>query len=170
MKAQELLRAQFEMAHQFMEMTIADCSQETLDKKADGWTINPVGALYAHTVIAEDAMVNGMARGKQPLLERDGWAEKLGIDESSPMQDERFSDMKINLSAMREFAAAVAKETDEFLANAPEDELMKEIDMPGGQKGTVITFLANIGLTHVAGHWGEIAALKGVQGLKGLPF
>ena len=169
MKAQELLRAQFEMAHQFMEMTIADCSQETLDKKPDEWTINPVGALYAHTVIAEDAMVNGMARGKQPLLERDGWAEKLGIDGSSPMQDEHYSELKINLPAMREFAAAVAKETDEFLTNASEDELMKEIDALG-QKTPAIMFLANIGLTHVAGHWGEIAALKGVQGLKGLPF
>ena len=170
MKAQELLRAQFEQAHQFMEMTIGDCSQETLDQKADGWTINSVGALYAHTVLSEDAMVNGMARGTQPLLERDGWAEKLGIDDPKPMQDEHYVDMKINLPAMREFAAAVAKETDEFLANASEEELMKEIDMPGGQKAPAITFLANIGLTHIAGHWGEIAALKGVQGLKGLPF
>ena len=85
------------------------------------------------------------------------------------MQDEHYSELKINLPAMREFAAAVAKETDEFLTNASEDELMKEIDALG-QKTPAITFLANIGLTHVAGHWGEIAALKGVQGLKGLPF
>ncbi len=170
MKAQELLRAQFEMAHQFMEMTIADCAQDTLDKKADEWTINPVGALYAHTVIAEDAMVNGMVRGTQPLLARDGWAEKLGIGDAKSRQDEHYREMKVDLPVMREFAAAVAKETDEFLANASEDDLLKEIDMPGGQKGTVITFLANIGSTHIMGHWGEIAALKGVQGLKGLPF
>ncbi len=169
MKAQELLRAQFEQAHQFMEMTIADCSQDTLDKKADGWTINSVGALYAHTVIAEDSLVNGMVRGTQPLLARDGWAEKLGVGDATPFYGEK----KVDLPAMREFAAAVAKETDEFLANASEDDLMKEIEMFGGQNGQkapAITFLANIVSTHITGHWGEIAALKGVQGLKGLPY
>jgi hypothetical protein len=30
--------------------------------------------------------------------------------------------------------------------------------------------LANVLLWHVCNHSGEIAALKGVQGLKGLPF
>ena len=47
--------------------------------------------------------------------------------------------------------------------------LSKEIDGPFG-KSTVIGFLSTIGLTHVAGHWGEIAALKGVQGQQGLPY
>ena len=45
----------------------------------------------------------------------------------------------------------------------------KEINGPAG-KQPLITILANVGVTHGAGHWGEIAALKGVQGLKGLPF
>ena len=66
-------------------------------------------------------------------------------------------------------AGAVAAATDDFLANATDEELNKEVDSPVG-KQPFITFFANIALTHAAGHWGEIAALKGVQGLKGLPF
>ncbi len=169
MKAQELLRAQFKQVRQLMEMTIADCSQETLDKKADEWAINSIGALYAHAAMAEDSLVNGIVRGTQPLLERDGWTEKLGVSDATPFSLGK----KVDLPAMREFAAAVAKETDEFLANASEDELMKEVKTFGGQTGQLvpaITFLANIVSTHTAGHWGEIAALKGVQGLKGLPY
>ncbi len=65
--------------------------------------------------------------------------------------------------------AAAAKALDDFLATATDDQMAQEIDGPLG-KTTVLQMLANIGLTHVAGHWGEVAALKRVQGQKGLPF
>ncbi len=169
MEAVELLRSQFEMANQFMEMTIADCSQEVLEEKGEGWTINPIGSLYAHVYVAEDMMVNGLVRGVQPVLMSDGWQEKLGMSDPSPFQPEHYQEMKIDLPTFREYAKAVTKATDEFLASASEADLMRELDGPGG-KQPALTFLAVIGLTHVAGHWGEIAALKGVQGLRGLPF
>ena len=169
MEAAELLRSQFEQVHQFMEMTIADCSQEVLDRKDADWTINKIGAIYTHVLIAEDVMVNSFVRGDEPLLIRDGWGEKFGITDPSPMQMEDYSDYKVDLPVLREYAAAVAKETDSFFASATEADLYKEVESPAG-KMSALKFLANIGLTHVPGHWGEIAALKGVQGLKGLPF
>lgn len=166
MQATELLRSQFNQVHQFLDMTIGDCTQEVLDHKEDGWTIEPIGALYAHIAAAEDSIVNGLVRGTTPVLMRDGWSEKTGI--TNP-QEHLGSDYKANMPVLKAYAAAVFKETDDFLANATEAELTKEVDTPLG-KMPAITFLANIGLTHCPGHWGEIAALKGVQGLKGLPF
>ena len=79
------------------------------------------------------------------------------------------ADLTVDLVAFREYAKAVAAATDDFLANATDQEMNKEVDSPVG-KQPFITYFANLGLTHIAGHWGEIAALKGVQGLKGLPF
>ncbi len=169
MEAKELLRAQFQTMHQFLDMTIADCSPEVLENKDDAWTINKVGSLYAHVVLAEDMMLNGMGKGGALVLNSDGWAEKLAIENASPRQDEHLAGLTIDLEAFREYAKAVAAATDDFLANATDEQLNKEVDSPGG-KQPFITFFANIGLTHIAGHWGEIAALKGVQGLKGLPF
>ncbi len=169
MEAKELLRAQFQTMHQFLDMTIADCSPDVLERKDDAWTINKVGSLYAHIVLAEDMMLNGMGKGGALVLNSDGWAEKLAIDNPSPRQDEHLADMTIDLEAFREYAKAVTAATDDFLANATDEQLNKEVDSPAG-KQPFITFFANIGLTHIAGHWGEIAALKGVQGLKGLPF
>jgi hypothetical protein len=169
MKAKELLRAQFEQMHQFMDMTIGDVSNEVLEKTEQGWTINSIGALYAHTVIAEDMMVNGMGRGGKLILMQDGWSDKLGIKDPKPGQGEDYKEMTIDLPMFREYANAVAKSTDDFLANASEADLSKDVDRPGG-KQPYITFLANNGVIHAALHWGEIAALKGVQGLKGLPF
>lgn len=167
MEAKELLRDQFKTMHQFMDMTIADCSPEVLEKKEDGWTINKVGTVYAHTVLSEDLMLSGMVDGREPVLKSDGWAKKLGIDDASPL--EHLADLTVDLVAFREYAKAVAAATDDFLANATDEELNKEVDSPVG-KQPFITYFANLGLTHIAGHWGEIAALKGVQGLKGLPF
>ncbi len=168
MEAKELLRAQFQTMHQFLDMTIADCSPEVLEKKDDAWTINKVGSIYAHVVLSEDTML-GMAREGASVLKSDGWAEKLGISDASPRQDEHLADLTIDLKAFSEYAKAVAAATDDFLANATDEQLNKEVTSPMG-KQPFITFFANIGLTHVSGHWGEIAALKGVQGLKGLPF
>ena len=169
MEAKDLLREQFQTMHQLMDMTIADCSPEVLEKKEDGWTINKIGSLYAHSFIAEDMMVNGMGKDGTPLLMSDGWAQKLGIEKPNPYQDEHLADLTIDLEALREYATAIAQSTEDFLANATDEQLNKEIEGPNG-KQPFISFFSKIGLTHIAGHWGEIAALKGVQGLKGLPF
>ena len=72
MEAKELLRDQFKTMHQFMDMTIADCSPEVLEKKEDGWTINKLGSVYAHTVLSEDIMLSGMVDGREPVLKSDG--------------------------------------------------------------------------------------------------
>ncbi len=169
MEAKELLREQFKTMHQFLDMTIADCTPEVIEKTDDAWTINKIGSLYAHIVLAEDMMVGGMGKGGELVLKSDGWEGKLGVDAASARQDEALAGLTIDLDVFREYAKAVGTATEEFLANATGEQLEKEIDGPVG-KQPYITFLANIGLTHVAGHWGEIAALKGVQGLKGLPF
>ncbi len=169
MEAKELLRDQFKTIHQFMDMTIADCSPEVLENKDDAWTINKIGSLYAHVVLGEDMMVGGMGKGGETVFNADGWEKKLGVSSVSARQDEELAGLTIDLTAFQEYAKAVGAATDEFLANATNEQLEKEIDGPVG-KQPFITFLANIGVTHIAGHWGEIAALKGVQGLKGLPF
>ena len=168
MEARDLLRNQFKTMHQFLDMTIADCTPDVLDKKDDAWTINKIGSLYAHIVLGGDMMLS-MGKGGETVLKGDGWEEKLGVSSVSARQDEELAGMTIDLEAFREYSKAVGAAIDEFLANATDEQLEKEIDGPVG-KQPFITFFANIGLTHVAGHWGEIAALKGVQGLKGLPF
>ena len=73
MNAQELLRGQFEQAHQLLEGTIGDVEAAILNHRDEAWKINPIGAIYSHVAIAEDAMVNGMALGREPLLARGGW-------------------------------------------------------------------------------------------------
>lgn len=169
MDARDLLRQQFQQTHQFLDMTVADCTPETLARRLDGSTIGSVGSIYAHVVVSEDAMVS-MAKGGQPLLETGDWKSKTGIQSAQPRQDEEWQKVQIELPAFREYAQAVFQSTDDYLANASEADLSRELDLQQLGKQPAIMFVGGIGLSHVAQHWGEIAALKGAQGLKGLPF
>ena len=49
-------------------------------------------------------------------------------------------------------------------------DLERKVDTGFIGEQTIAFVLGNIGVWHVAEHNGEIAALKGAQGLKGLPF
>ena len=110
-----------------------------------------------------------MSGADQPILISGGWGAKLGIDEPSGRQTSESSGPPVDLATAREYMAAVAGSLDEFLASATDEQLAQEVDGPAGTT-TSLEMLANIGVNHVAGHWGEIAALKGVQGKKGLRF
>ncbi|MCA9826394.1 MAG: DinB family protein [Dehalococcoidia bacterium] len=167
MDARELLRSQFRFAHQFLEMALDDVSPETAATRVGGATINSIAHIYAHAVTSEDAFVSG-AKGDDGIsvLEAGGWGTKTGIPVAKPRQDEEWAKLNIDFAATREYAKQVYEATDEFLATAPEDVLFREADGPAGK----VRIFPEIMLTHTAQHWGEIAALKGVQGMKGLPF
>jgi hypothetical protein len=149
-------------------MTMADVSQATADRRIEGSTINTIGQIFGHVVVAEDSIVGGGLSGGLVLM-TDGWSEKIGISTPQPRQDAEWANAVIDLDAFRGYARAVFARTDALLASASDADLMKEMDTPLG-KLPAIGFISNIGLTHTAQHWGEIAALKGVQGQKGLPF
>ena len=77
---------------------------------------------------------------------------------------------KMNLAAFREYAKAVYAATDAYVASLAEAELDRKLDTGFIGEQTVAFVLSNVLAWHAAEHNGEIAALKGAFGLKGLPF
>jgi hypothetical protein len=57
---------------------------------------------------------------------------------------------------------------DEYIATLTDEELARKVQSIGGEQ-PIASVLALI-VIHAAGHYGEVAALKGAQGGKGLPF
>jgi uncharacterized damage-inducible protein DinB len=168
MKAQELMRAQFAQAHQVMESVVADCDEAALTKVVGG-NIGTIGAIYAHAVFDEDGWIAGVT-GEPKLWESGGWAEKTGLGEISAMQNPEWTQStRYDVAKFREYAQAVYQQTDGYLANASDEELDREIEAFGRQT-TVGKHVGAMGLWHVMSHQGEMAAVKGAQGLKGLPF
>lgn len=169
MEARDLLRGQYQQLHKWLHMTIADCTEDMARRHDSGWEINPISAIYLHIAMSQDSTISRMTGGQQPLLVRDGWDKQLGIEAVSGRQVAESAGPVAELSVVRGYMGAVTKAVEDFLESATNEQLQQEVDGPVG-KTTAIQMLANIGVNHVAGHWGEIAALKGVQGYKGLRF
>ena len=169
MDARDLLRAQLTWVHQLLDGTMSDCSQDTADFRAEGWTVNPISGIYAHIAMTQDGIVHGLVQGRPTLLESEGWDAKLGLEAAGPRDASAWADKRFDLATVRDYVAAVQAATDAFLADAADEVLERSMETPMGEQ-RAIDMLANVGVVHVASHWGEIAALRGVQGEKGLPF
>jgi hypothetical protein len=170
MNAQETVRQQLGFWHGILDTMLNDVG-EKLNARLPGSTCDSIGSIYAHMVFAEDGIVNGMFQGKPLLYIANGWEAKTGVQHpGGPMQTPDWaSKVHMDLPKFQEYAKAVYAQTDAYLANLADSELERKVQGPVGET-TIGWFLSTILATHFPGHAGEIAALKGVQGMKGLPF
>jgi hypothetical protein len=170
--AVSLLRQQFQMGHQFLEGTLqgtgADHAHWTPPGKAQ-----PLGANYAHIVVSEDALINSLLKGTAPLC-ASTWEGKVGLSEMPPQAppwNEWAGRVQVDLEALHSYAQAVYENTDSYLASLSDEDLNRPLDLSAiglGQQ-TVGSFLSLL-VFNIHTHTGEIACLKGLQGLQGYPF
>ena len=170
MNAQEAARQQLAFWHGIGGQVLGDCG-DALNKKVSDAKVGSISSIYAHAVLAEDNIINGMFQGKAPLFQEGGWEAKTGVKApQGPMQNEEWAaGVNMDLSKFQEYANGVFAQTDAYLANLSDGEMERKIQGPIGET-TIGWFLVHILATHFPQHMGEIAALKGVHGLKGLPF
>jgi hypothetical protein len=170
MNAQGAVRQQLGFWHGIGGQVMGDCG-DALNKRLTDAKVGSIGSIYAHAVFAEDAVINGMLQGKPTLFQEQGWEAKTGVKppEGPRQTDDWAANVNLNLATFQEYANAVFAQTDAYLANLSDAEMERKIQGPIGET-TVGWMVVNILATHFPGHAGEIAALKGVQGLKGLPF
>lgn len=170
MKVQDVARSQLGFWHGVCGGIMGDCG-EAMNKQLSGATITSIGSVYAHSVWSEDAIVNGMLQGKPPIFKADGWEAKTGtaFPGDQPSIGDWAKSFKMDYPKFQEYANAVFANTDSYLASLSDADLDKKIQTPIGEQtiGWAVTTLLG---THFPQHVGEIAALKGVHGLKGLPF
>src|SRR5262245_23288177 len=170
MKTQALLRQQLTGYHDLLEQTIADCAQSTLDHNPAGATITNIGSIYAHTVFSEDNILHGMLQGKAPIYRAQGWASRTRLEMPEPgeFSPEWARGVKLDLAMFREYARDVYAATDAYIAGLSDADLDRKVQTGFVGEQTVAFVMSNVLGWHAAQHTGEIAALKGVQGLKGL--
>ncbi len=122
-------------------------------------------------VFTEDRIINGMLQSVPMRYTADGWAERLGCD--APAEPTNIGDWShtfmLDYAAFKPYADAVFAGTDAYIACVPNEDLDRAVQSPIGEH-TVGWALTTLLATHTPAHLGEIAALKGVHGLKGLPF
>jgi hypothetical protein len=173
-----LLRQQFGMAHNVLESTMEGVTNEQAAWQPAG-KAQSVAASYAHVVLSEDMLVNGLFSGQTSMFATD-WAGKTGASELMPMPGADWDttygawtrNVKVDLAAMRRYANAVYARTDEYLASLTPADLDRSLDLSGLGMGQMSLggALSMLALGHVNNLAGEISAIKGTQGLKGYPF
>lgn len=168
-----LLRSQFQNVHHgWLEGTMQGVTTEQAHWNPGGRSA-PIGAQYAHHLLAIDFLFTGMARQGAPLA-MSSFAGKVGLSEPYPAQgdwDQWASRVQVDLAQLRLYAQAVYASLDEQLAALDDADLATPVDLTTvglGQQtvGSLLTIL----LIHCAAHTGEISVIKGLQGLQGYPF
>ena len=170
MNAQEAVRSQLGFWHQVGNTVMGDCA-DSLNSRLPNANVGSIASIYAHAVFAEDGIVNGMFQSKPTLFQSGGWDAKTGVKApDSPRQTPEWAaGVKMDLATFQEYAKQVFAQTDAYLAGLPDAEMDRKVQGPVGET-TLGSILVNVLGPHYQQHIGEIAALKGVQGLKGLPF
>jgi hypothetical protein len=172
MNSPQTVQQQLGMWHGVCDGMVAGCG-DALNKNIDGATITSIASVYAHIVFAEDFITQGMLQGKTPIFHANGWAQKLGVkpasDTDPAMQPDWGRNVKMDAAQFQEYAKEVYAATNAYLSGVSESELQQKAQTPIGEQ-TKEWVVVNLLGTHVPQHTGEIAALMGVQGQKGLPF
>jgi hypothetical protein len=170
-----MLRQQIQDARELMEATMADVTPELAGWLPEGKAL-PIAAHYAHTLVSEDMGLHGLVLGTAPLAVA-GWEGKTGFAAPpgfGPGQswEQWARETRFDLTAMREYAAAVYAATDECLAGLTDEALAGTVDLRpvGFDERSLAWFLTTGWATNVHLHSGEISCLKGLRGLKGYPM
>jgi len=172
MKLQTAAQQQLAGSHGAFRFMLNDIEPALLNETLPGAAIGSIASIYAHLVFAEDVFVHTRFQEREPLYLAGGWEAKTGVPFPGippAITPEWAAALRMDLATFQPYADTVFADTEAFVANLPDAELDRTIKGATGEY-TIGWGIAIIIVQHAAQHSGEIAALKGVQGLKGLPF
>ena len=165
-----LLKKLIASKNEFAEAVLGNLTEENLN-----WTppvtANSIGVNLIHVSGGDDYFLQECIQQKPMVWSTGGWAEKIGLaipPGSTPESWKIAKTTHLPLQPVLAYYRAVCAVTDTYFEQLTEVEIDRPV-MMFGKPSNVGEFLVMI-LTHATEHLGEIAALKGVQGCKGLPF
>jgi uncharacterized damage-inducible protein DinB len=133
-------------------------------------TANAIKTTLLHMIAAEDYHIQHVAQGKPLVWQTGNWGDRIGVS-TPPGRGQGWDEIKdraIALAPVLEYQAAVHAATDAYLQRLTPEELDRQVRFFG--RDQPVAQVIATAIAHVAGHAGEIAALRGIQGVKGLPF
>lgn len=163
-----LLREQYKQAQQWLQGTMQGVDEHVAHFQPGG-LVSPIAGHVAHAVTGLDFLVLGTIGGKEPLL-ASSFAGKAGISKPSQDGDWLGTDRGVvmNVAEFSAYQDAIFAAVDDLLSGFNDSDLPREVESPFGKM--TIGWWLNTMLLNTYSHTGEIAAIKGLQGLKGYPF
>jgi uncharacterized damage-inducible protein DinB len=165
----EYIRSSITAAHQQTDDSMKDTSHDQLNWPTPG-TANTISAIFVHLLNSEDFFVQDILQGKPRIWEQGHWDDITGVKDTPGYGGnwDGFKKMTLALEPLLAYQQAVRAATDSYLAKLTPEELDRKVEFGDG-KSTVADILILL-TSHTLCHAGEIAAVKGVQGTKGLPY
>lgn len=173
--ATEILLTQLKAVHEVLEQTMEGVTDKEAHFMPPG-KANPIAGVYAHLVFSEDLFVHGFLKHTPPLAETT-FKDTTGASEIHPTEwqvayPKWLKEVKLDVKKFRTYAKAVFAESEAYVATLTAADIEEDVDMSafGMGKKKKYDFIANLLSGHTYSIAGEIAVLKGIQGLKGYPF
>ena len=162
-----LLHGQLKQAFDTLTGTMQGVSSEVAHQVPAG-IANTIAANAAHAVSGIDGIINAMVLGGAPVMA----SATTGCDPQPPMAGD-WGDwgrtVQVDLETLHGYAKQVMETVTENMQGMSDDALGQMIKSQGGLEMPAAAWIG-IAINNTCWHTGEIAALKGIQGLKGYPF
>jgi hypothetical protein len=130
-----------------------------------GGTCNAISRSHVHATSAYDFFINALVGGG-----KSSWpavAEANGLP-ANPLQIWHHTGT-VPMEAMKEYARMAQASALDVVSKLGDDDFDRVIETQFFGKQTA-AFMVQLATIHTCGHAGDIATVKGMQGLKGLPF
>jgi hypothetical protein len=128
-------------------------------------TANPIARTHIHAMTSVDFFINGTLASTD--LRWKAFAAEQGLP-ANPMEIWAFGGT-VSLDAVKGYSKTVQQAAVEYVASLTDADLDREVETAFFGKQTA-AFMIGLAGIHAMGHGGDMAAVKGIQGLKGLPF
>jgi uncharacterized damage-inducible protein DinB len=163
----EYIRKEIAAMHHSVDGSLQNMTDEMFNWPTPG-TANTISATLLHLVGSEDFFINYVILGKGKVWKTGNWAGKVGVAETPGIGGDwsEYKRSHVALQPVVDYKNAIWASTDAYLATLTEAELDRKVQFAGGERS--VADMLQLAVSHALGHNGEIAAIKGVQGSKGL--
>lgn len=132
---------------------------------------NTIAGTLFHIACGYEKLVCRTILGGETIYDRDGWVDRLPVDVDSEPNDPAFEALSEDeYREIRAYVSSVLGEMEAFVVNLSAEQEAAGPAVEDFGNGSVGELLIWPMLFHTTHHFGEISALIGVRGGKGLPF
>jgi hypothetical protein len=164
LKATDYVKLQTEQAFGLLNMAADGMDDKQYNLDAPG-TCNAAAKSHVHALTAFDFFVLNKGKGSEMLWPAFG--TNIGLP-ANPTEIWSYAGT-ISGADIKEFASQIQKATLDYIATLSDADLDREVDTQFFGKQS-LAYVLQLAAMHAAGHAGDVAAVKGMQGLKGLRF
>ena len=165
------IRSSLKQMHTTYNEAIGDLSPEQMSWRANDKG-HPISFILWHYVRTEDNIIQFVLQRKPTVWLEGGWDEKFGLHRTAQGTGMSLEDAQtLRLEPKSDFQTymnAVWEATDAYLASADDAFLEQKTTVKPLGEMPIANAIGNMCLTHGFTHLGEIAHLRGLQGLKGM--